>query len=167
MVQGLYIICEYAVKYGGHSIKAIAEVGASCYTFTNTGKAVYKGVHNILSNSASGTIVLMWLGVNNPDSASTFNYYKSLAQQYKGLKFYAVSVTGVSSKCNEITNDTIRTFNKNIRSKVENENSGLNNLKYKSILNNDDPCQIYNSSYGKVTFRVLDSTTDYYGVHYT
>ena len=163
--SGSYIISEYAVKYGGHSNKVIAEVGASYYTFTTKSKAVYSGVHSILSSSAAGTVVLMWLGVNNPDSASTFNYYKSLAQQYKGLTFYAVSVSGVSSKCDEISNDTIRKFNNNLRTKVN--GAGLKNLKYKSILNNDDPCQIYNSSSGKVTFKVLDSTTDYYGVHYT
>ena len=162
---GSYIISDKWVNYGGHSIKVIAEVGASYATFTNKNKEVYKGVNKILGSSSDGTVVLMWLGVNNLDSASTFNYYKSLAQQYKGLTFYAVSVSGVSSKCDEISNDTIRKFNNNLRTKVN--GAGLKNLKYKSILNNDDPCQIYNSSSGKVTFKVLDSTTDYYGVHYT
>ena len=162
---GSYIISDKAVVSGGHSIKVIAEVGASSSTFSNQSKDVYKGVHNILSSSEEGTVVLMWLGVNNLDSASTFSYYKSLAQQYKGLKFYAVSITGVSSKCTNISNNTIKTFNANLKTSVN--GSGLTNLKYKSILNEDNPLQIYNTSSGKVTFYVTESTTDAYGLHYT
>ena len=162
---GSYIISESAVTYGGHSVKVIAEVGASYSTFINQNKEVYKGVHNILSSSAEETVVLIWLGLNNLDSASHFSYYKSLAQQYKGLKFYAVSVTGVSSKCTNISNDTIKTFNANLKTSVD--NSGLTNLKYKSILNQENPLQVYNSSSGKVTFYITDSTTDAYGLHYT
>lgn len=162
---GSYIISDKWVNYGGHSIKVIAEVGASYATFTNKNKEVYKGVNKILGSSSDGTVVLMWLGVNNLDSASTFNYYKSLAQQYKGLKFYAVSVSGVSSKCTSVSNNTIKTFNSNLKSKVN--SAGLGNLKYKSILNSDNPLQIYNSSSGKVTFYITESTTDSYGLHYT
>ena len=161
---GSYIVSEKWVNYGGHSIKVIAEVGASYATFTNQSKSVYKGVQNILRSSAEGTVVLMWLGVNNLDSANTFNYYKSLAQQYKRLKFYAISVSGVSSKCTNVSNNTIKTFNSNLKSKVDSANLG--NLKYKSILNDNNPLQIYNSSSGKITFYVTESTTDSYGIHY-
>ena len=160
---GSYMITTNPKAYGGHNVKVIAEVGASYYTFTNAGKEVYKGVYNILNASTKGTVVLMWLGVNNLDSGSTYNYYYSLAKQYKSFTFYAVSVTGVSSK-SDISNDTIKRFNSNLKSKVS--YSGLSNLKFKNILYNENPTQIYNSSSGKITFKVTDGTTDSYGIHY-
>ena len=159
---GSYIISKNAKGFGGHNIKVVAEVGASSYTFTNTGKAVHNGVHTILKGSSKGTVVLLWLGVNNLDSAHHFNYYNSLAQQYKGLQFYGVSVTGVSSKA-DVTNKDIKTFNTNLQNKIK--SNAISNLKYKSIVT-DNVCQIYNSSNGKVTFTVTESTTDVYGVHY-
>ena len=160
---GSYIISEKAKSFGGHSIKVIAEVGASSYTFTNSAKKVYNGVHTTLRSSSQGTVVLLWLGVNNLDSGHHFNYYKSLAQQYTKLQFYGVSVTGVSSKA-DVTNRDIKSFNSNLQTKIK--NSAISNLKYKSIVT-DNVCQIYNSSNGKVTFTVTESTTDSYGVHYT
>ena len=100
------MITPNAKNYGGHSIKVIAEVGASYSTFTDSKKDVCNGVHTILKAASKGTVVLMWLGVNNLDSGNTYKYYLDLAKQYKSLTFYAVSVTGVSSKSN-ISNDTI------------------------------------------------------------
>ena len=161
---GSYIISSSAKSYNGHSIKVIAEVGASHYTFTNSNKAVYSAVYQTLSNAASGTVVLLWLGVNNLDSTGVYSYYQSLAKKYKGLKFFAVSVSGVSSKSG-ISNQTIKTFNTNLSKKVS--SSGLSNLVYKSILKDGNPVQIYNVATKTVTFYVSDSTTDYYGVHYT
>ena len=161
---GSYIISDTPKTYNGHSIRVIAEVGASYSTFSNSNKAVYSGVYNTLDAAADGTLVLMWLGVNDLDSASTFNYYQSLAKKYKNLSFIAVSITGVSSK-SSISNDTIKLFNTNLASKVAASN--ISNLIYKSILKDENPVQIYNSATKSVTFHISESTTDAYGVHYT
>jgi len=158
---GTYIVSTSAKSYGGHSAQVACETGASYATFTNSAKAVSTGAHKLLSSAASGTVVLLWLGVNNLDSASTFNYYQSLAKKYQNLKFYAISVTGVSSKSN-ISNATIKTFNTNMNNKIK--SAGLANLKYKSILIGEDPTKV---GYGGTVYLTIDTTTtDTYGLHY-
>ena len=158
---GTYIVSTIAKSYGGHSAQVACETGASYATFTNSAKAVSTGAHKLLASAASGTVVLLWLGVNNLDSASTFNYYQSLAKKYQKLKFYAISVTGVSSKSN-ISNATIKTFNTNMNNKIK--SAGLANLKYKSILIGEDPTKV---GYGGTVYLTIDTTTtDTYGLHY-
>jgi hypothetical protein len=159
--NGSNIIGTSAKSYGGHSCKVVAETGASFSTFVNTAKSVNKGVTTVLSGSSSGTIVLLWLGVNNLNADSTASYYKSLANKYKKLKFYVIPVTGVTSKSG-ISNATIKSFNSKMNSLVK--SSGLSNLKYKNILQNNDPTKIVAN--GKVVLTVDASTTDAYGLHY-
>ena len=138
---GSNIISSSSKNYAGHNIKVIAEVGASYNSFSKSDLS--NGVKKILGNAKSGAIVLLWLGVNNLNSGSTFDYYKKLALQYKNLKFYAISVTGVvQSIVKSISNDTIRKFNSNLKNKIH--SSKISNLKYKSILNKDNPTQINN-----------------------
>ncbi len=161
---GSYIVSNSPKNYQGFSVKAIAEVGASHVTFTNSNKGVNKGVSTILGTSKAGTIVLLWLGVNGLNSDGTYNYYQSLASKYKNLKFYAVSVTGVVESKAKISNATIKQFNANLKSKIL--SSRLSNLKYKSILKKDDPTQIYNSSTKKVVLSVNAGTMDGLGLHY-
>ena len=160
---GSYIITQSGKSYDGHSIKFIAEVGASCYTFTNSQKAVSSAVYSTLNSASDGTVVLMWLGVNNLDSSAHYNYYKSIASKYPRLQFIAVSVTGVSSKA-DVSNDSIKKFNSYLEKQIP--KSGLSNFVYKSILKNGNPTEIYNYSQKTVTFTVTGDTTDYYGVHY-
>ena len=158
---GTYIVSTSAKSYGGNSVQVACETGASYATFTNSAKAVSTGAHKLLSSAASGTIVLLWLGVNNLDSSATFSYYQSLAQKYQNLKFYVIPVTGVSSKSN-ISNTTIKTFNSNMNSKIK--SAGLANLKYKTILIDEDPTKV---GYGGTVYLTIDdSTTDTYGLHY-
>ena len=161
---GSYIVSKSAKSYQGFSVKVIAEVGASYGTFKNANKDVTKGVSSILGSSKAGTIVLLWLGVNNLNSDETFKYYHSLASQYKKLKFYAVSVTGVVESKAKISNATIKKFNGNLKNKIISSN--LSNLKYKSILKKDDPTQIYNTSTKKVVLNVNSGTMDGLGLHY-
>ena len=159
--NGSNIIGSTAKNYNGYSCKVVAETGASFSTFVNTAKAVNQGVSKILSGSASGTAVLLWLGVNNLNAEATGSYYKSLANKYKKLKFYVIPVTGVTSKSG-ISNATIKSFNSKLKSIVK--SSGLSNLKYKNILQNNDPTKIVVG--GSVALTVDASTTDAYGVHY-
>ena len=163
-LAGSYIIGNKAIKYGDHKIKLIAEIGASSDTFQQPDKEVAKAVKKILSFSSSGTIVLLWLGLNDPDYSNTFNYYKSLANQYQHLTFYAISVTGVGPYSPYFDNHKIKQFNQNLKDKIK--TAGLSNLKYKSIVNNDDVTQIYNINSKDVTFTVTESTIDYYGIYY-
>ena len=121
------------------------------------------GVKKILGNAKQGSFVLLWLGVNNLNSGSTFDYYKNLALQYKNLKFYAISVTGVvQSIVKSISNDTIRKFNLNLKNNIH--SSKIPNLKYKSILNNENPVEI--AMDGKVV-GTINSSTSRDGLHYS
>ena len=157
---GSNIISSSSKNYAGHNIKVIAEVGASYNSFSKSDLS--NGVKKILGNAKSGAIVLLWLGVNNLNSGSTFDYYKKLAHQYKNLKFYAISVTGVvQSIVKSISNDTIRKFNSNLKNKIH--SSKISNLKYKSILNKGNPIEIVSN--GKIT--KINSSNSRDGLHYS
>ena len=157
---GSNIISSSSKNYAGHNIKVIAEVGASYNSFSKSDLS--NGVKKILGNAKSGAIVLLWLGVNNLNSGSTFDYYKKLALQYKNLKFYAISVTGVvQSIVKSISNDTIRKFNSNLNNKIH--SSKISNLKYKSILNKGNPVEIVSN--GKIT--KINSSNSRDGLHYS
>jgi hypothetical protein len=159
---GTNVVGTNAVTYQGHSVKAVCETGASYIQFVNTQKAVYKGMHKALSESASGTQVILWLGVNGLDATGTFNLYKNLANKYRSLRFNAISITGVVPSKAGISNDRIKSFNDKLKSMIN--NARLSNLKYKSILLNDDPTRIVNNGY--MVLNVNAATTDAYGLHY-
>ena len=158
---GTNIISTNLKSYGNYNCKIIAENGASYSNFINRDEPVYKGVVKILRKSTSGTTVLLWLGVNNLNSKSTFDYYKSLAKKYKKLEFYVISITGVSSK-SEISNDEIKKYNSKMKSLVK--KTRLSNLKFKSILLNNEPTKVAINN--NVVLTIDDSTTDIWGLHY-
>jgi hypothetical protein len=159
---GSNVVGTKAVTYSGHSVKAVCETGASYAQFVNSNKAVYKGMHKALSESSSGTQVILWLGVNGLDATGTFNLYKNLANKYRSLRFNAISITGVVPSKAGISNDRIKSFNDKLKSMIN--NARLSNLKYKSILLNDDPTRIVNNGY--MVLNVNAATTDAYGLHY-
>ena len=157
---GSNIISSSSKNYAGYNIKVIAEVGASYNSFSKSDLS--NGVKKILGSAKPGTFVLLWLGVNNLSSGSTFDYYKQLALQYKKLKFYAISVTGVvQSIVKSISNDTIRKFNSNLKNKIQ--SSKISNLRYKSILNKGNPVEIVSN--GKIT--KINSSNSRDGLHYS
>ena len=86
---------------------------------------------------------------------------KSLAQQYPGLNFYVIPITGINDKkITHIKNSAVQSFNERLKSKV---NSGrVGNLKFKSILNGNDPNTILVD--GKPISIVNYMTAD--GLHY-
>lgn len=155
-------ICSTSAKsYGGHSIQVTAQVGASSYTF-KSGTEIYSSVHRQLKNSPAGTVVLLWLGINDPNaSQSTFDFYKTLATTYSSLHFKAVSITGVNEQKTWIRNSSAKTFNKQLASKIS--AAGISNLKYVSILNGDNVNSIIAG--GKKISIVDYMTGD--GLHYT
>ena len=144
---GTNVVGTKAVTYSGHSVKAVCETGASYVQFANPNKSVYKGMHKALSESTSGTQVIL---------------YKNLANKYKSLRFHAISITGVVPSKAGISNDRIKTFNSNLKTMIK--NAKINNLQYKSILRNDDPTNIFNN--GNIVLNVNAATTDAYGLHY-
>ena len=149
--------------FGGYNYQITAQVGASYVQFINSKYEVYWSMHNQLASANKGTKVILWLGVNNLDSANTVNLYAELAKKYPSLTFYAVSVTGVSSKCTSVNNNTIKTFNANMKSKIQ--SLGISNLKYKTILKDEDPTTVYNSQ-TKEVLSINNDSTDAYGIHY-
>jgi len=155
------IISSTGKIFNGHSVKVVAQSGSHFGTFVNTANSVSVGATKVLGSSPSGTAVLLWLGVNNLNADATASYYKSLANKFKKLKFYAISVTGVSVKSTR-SNDKIKAFNEKMKTLVK--NSGLPNLKYKSILLNDDPTKV--AIKDKVVLTIDVSTTDAKGLHY-
>ena len=159
--RGTNIISTNLKSYGCYNCKIVAENGASYSTFINRVEPVHKGLVKVLSKSTSGTTVFLWLGVNSLNSKSTFNYYKSLANKYKKLKFYVISVTGVASKSG-ISNDDIKKFNLEMKSLIK--KTRLSNLKYKSILLNNDPTKVAINN--NIVLTIGDSTTDIWGLHY-
>ena len=61
-----------------------------------------------------------------------------------------------------MSNNSIKNFNSALRQKIN--SAGLSNLKYKSILLDDDPTKV--AMNGAVTLTINSSTTDTYGLHY-
>ena len=148
------------ISYKGDSFQVTAQVGASAYTFTG-GSEIYTSVHNQLQKASPGTNVLLWLGINDPSAVeSTFSFYKGLATKYTSLKFYAISITGVNESKTWIKNSSARSFNTQLSEKIN--NGRISNLKYKSILNGNDPNTILVD--GKPISIVNYMTAD--GLHY-
>ena len=139
------IISEKARGQFGYSIKVIAEGSASHYTFLKEGSDVSNGVKKIVGSAKPGTKVLLWLGVNFLNSQGTFEYYKKIALQYKKLKFYAISVTGVVESVGiyKVKNENIKKFNIDLKNRIQSSN--ISNLRYKSILIKENPTQINNA----------------------
>ena len=161
-----YIIGYNAGSFGGHKIKVIAQTGAGFPHFKDPEEKVTEAVHTILKSSESGTVVLMCLGVNHLVAEGTFQYYKSLAEHYRKLKFYATPVVGISKGFERthtyITNKMIKQFNSDLKNKVR--ALGLKNFGYKDFLYNKDPTLIYNSDKGYITLNVETDAHD--GLHF-
>ncbi len=147
-------------SYAGHSFQVTAEVSASSYTFKSTSE-IYISLHTQLKTATAGTIVLLWLGINDCSAvASTYSFYSGLAQKYPKLTFYAMSITGVNESKTWIKNSSARSFNTQLSEKIS--NGRISNLKYKSILNGNDPNTILVD--GKPISIVNYMTAD--GLHY-
>ncbi len=151
-------------QFLGYTYKISAQVGAYYYHFNSTTTEVGSSMHNQLKSALKGTKVILWLGFSNLDSAKTFDVYSRLAKNYTLLNFYAFSVTGVAPKCKNIDNNKIRTFNAEMKSLIE--ASGLSNLQYKSILNEENPVEIYLRNQKHIYYINDDSTKDIYGQRY-
>ena len=101
----------------------------------------YNNVHSQLKKVKPGTNVLFSLGLN---CLKDFNpivvFIGKLADKYPQLNFYAVSLVGVNEGLCNILNADIRDFNAKMENRIKIVE--FTNLKYKSILFNENPCQI-------------------------
>ena len=133
---GTNICSTSARSFDGHSIQVTAQVGASSYTF-KSGSQIYNSVHSQLKKASPGSIVLLWLGINDTDAVqSTFDFYSNLAKTYSTLTFKAISITGVNEQKTWLRNASAKSFNSKLSAKIN--SAGISNLKYVSILNGDN-----------------------------
>ena len=163
-----YIIRDKAKSYGGDRIQLIAQSGAAYNTFQDHGNEVTGAVERVLRSTKEKKFVFIWLGVNDPNVDGTFNYYKSLTRLCKKCKFYAISVAGVADKFirdwGYVDNEKIKQFNNGLRKKIK--DARISNLKFKYILENEEPTRIFNKKLNRVTLEINDSTTDWAGLHF-
>ena len=167
--HGKYIIGEKAKYFEGHWIQDIAQSGATFDTFQGEG-IMKNAVDKILRTAQSGTVGLLFLGVNDLDVEKAYNYYVSLAEQCEQCKFYVVSVVGVAPKWEQThssraaNNEKIKRFNVELKKKIRALNR--KNLGYKNINHNRNPSKIINTDTNTITYRVKDSTTTIDGLHF-
>ena len=111
-----------------------------------------------LKNAKDGTNVLLNIGINNlNDFDAIAEFIEKLADKYKNLHFYVVSLVGVNEKMCDILNSDIKEFNIRMKSRIE--HFELSNLKYKSILNEENPSQVlYNNEKVDILSYALDET---------
>ena len=127
-------------SYNGDNFHVTAKEGASATAF-RYGSSLYNSIVNQI-RSFSSAKVLFWLGINDLSSIeSSIELYSSLAKSFPSVNFYAISVLGVDeSKVPQIRNSNVHSFNTKISNRIS--NLGLNNLKYRSIVNGNDVTNI-------------------------
>ena len=85
-------------------------------------------------------------------------YIGKLADKYPQLNFYAASLVGVNEELCSIYNADMKNFNAKMENRIE--IAEFTNLKFKSILFNENPCQIMVD--GKVV-NILNYTSEKIG----
>ena len=163
--KGSRLFIEEPIKYNGNNIKVIAQEGATFLTYEDYNKSVHNWVESILSKSKDGTIIIFWFGIDAIKDGGGLGYYQFMAKKYQNVKFYAVPITGVSSKAEDkVLNIKIQRYNYGIKKSLT--NSLYSNLAYKNILKNDDPTLIFNKDLNQVVFNVTEENTTDDGLYY-
>ena len=134
------IMTDEPISYKNHSIEIIAVFSYDLF-LTKTDSPPHVKVHEQLKKAKKGTDVLINIGtyyLNNFNSI--FIFIGKLADKYSNLNFYAVSLVGVDENLSNIRNSDIKEFNHKTEDRIE--MFGFTNLKYRNILNEDNPTQI-------------------------
>ena len=156
-------------KYNGHYFSAIMTYKPISFKDYNIEITAVKIVSNFyemsdatlhaysqLKNAKEGTNVLLNLGIDNlNDFIPIASFIEKLADKYKHLNFYVVSIVGVDEKLCDIFNSDIKEFNRRMENRIE--LLALSNLKYKSILNEENPTKI---KYNDKVVDILDYVTE-------
>ena len=99
-------------------------------------------ISNQLKDAKYGTDVLLSIGIDNLDDFNSIaKYIGKLAEKYKNLNFYVFSLVGVDQNLCEILNTSIKEYNRDLKNQIE--IFELSNLKYKSILYDENPTLIF------------------------
>ena len=125
------------VYYNGHSIYVTAKGGARVYDFVSGD--LYNSMHEQISKAPKGTLVFLWLGINNIRKfVDTRNFYVGLAETYKHVKFYAFSVAGVNETAliniHEAKNNLVLMFNLQLSNLIRDNKVNTPHLVFKNIM---------------------------------
>lgn len=125
------------VLYKGHSIMVTAKGGATVYDFVSGD--LYNSMHEQIRNASPGTLVFLWLGINNiRHYDDTRNLYVGLAETYKHVKFLAFSVAGVNEallkNIHEAKNNLVLVFNLQLSILIRQNKANTPHLVFKSIM---------------------------------
>ena len=142
-----YLYTNYAgvmtrepVEYEDYNLKIIGT--GILESLITVGEEVNKFVQEQLKSAEDGTNVLLSVGIQHQSKFNDiFVFYGKLADKYPKLNFYVLSLIGVDeSLAKNIKNTGVKEFNKKVETRIEVVE--FPNMKYKSILNEDDPTQI-------------------------
>jgi len=147
------------ISYYGHSIHVTAKGGARVYDFVSGD--LYNSMHEQIRKAPHGTLVFLWLGINNiRNFVDTRNLYVGLAQKYKHVKFYAFSVAGLNEtkmlNKHDAKNNLVLIFNLQLSLLIKQNKAYTPHLVYKSFMK--DP----------VTFKTGQNILQYLedGIHF-
>ena len=125
------------VYYQGHSIYVTAKGGARVYDFVSGD--LYSSMHEQIRKAPSGTLVFLWLGINNiRNFEDTRNLYVGLAETYKHVKFYAFSVAGINEvamqNLHDAKNNLVLMFNLQLSNLIKKNRVNTPHLVFKSFM---------------------------------
>ena len=125
------------VYYNGHSIYVTAKGGARVYDFVSGD--LYNSMHEQIRNAPKGTLVFLWLGINNiKNFEDTRNLYVGLAEKYRHVKFYAFSVAGINEvvmkNIHNAKNNLVLMFNLQLSNLIRDNKANTPHLVFKNIM---------------------------------
>ena len=140
---GFSITKDTAIKsktpayYNGHSIYVTAKGGARVYDFISGD--LYNSMHEQIRNAPKGTLVFLWLGINNiKNFEDTRNLYVGLAEKYRHVKFYAFSVAGINEvvmkNIHNAKNNLVLMFNLQLSILIKKNKANTPHLVFKNIM---------------------------------
>ena len=125
------------VYYQGHSIYVTAKGGARVYDFVSGD--LYNSLHEQIRKAPSGTLVFLWLGINNINNfVDTRNLYVGFAETYRHVKFYAFSVAGINEvamqNLHDAKNNLVSEFNSQLSNLIRENRVNTPHLVFKNIM---------------------------------
>lgn len=120
---------------------------------------ISKELNNTLNKAKNGTDVLLMFGLSsNMNPFSAYKFFVEIAQKYPQLNFHVISTIGIDEKISTWTsNSYIKSNNLIIQKKINEDTTTPSNLKYKNILVDDDPTQIFSTGkFVKITNYLVD-----------
>ena len=134
------ILTKEPLKYNDYNIH-ITATGFIDPLIKSNNNDVYNNVLNQLKKAKHGTNVLINLGIDNLDEFNPIVVFiGKLADKFPNLNFQVISIVGVNEGFCRIKNSSIKEFNQRMKSRIEIVE--FPNVKYRSILHDENPTQI-------------------------